>query len=84
MTNNFTSAEELVELIRGFAEECNDSDACKDCQVSGFCDKGWTPEETAKLIEHLAWMACKNCEVCQTEGGKNPLDCEIIGTEVEI
>lgn len=81
--SNIKTAEELIETLRSFGEDCSDADMCKDCQASGFCDKGWTPGEVIQLIEHLAWKACENCHICQTTAEKHPLDCEIIETEVE-
>ena len=84
MKDGVKTAEELVELLACYAEDCNDPESCRYCNFSLFCDKGWTPGEIKQLIEQLAWRACKECGCCSEEPIKNPLDCEIIGTEVEI
>ena len=83
MSDRVKTVEELVELLTKYAEDCSDPDSCGNCTVSCFCESGWTPAEIKQLIEQLAWRACAGCGVCMEETTKNPLDCEIIGTEVE-
>lgn len=43
----------LIALFRAFGAECSDPDCCRDCQFSGFCDHGFTPDEIADAIEEL-------------------------------
>lgn len=40
--------------IFGFCEDCNDADACKDCQLSDLCQRGLYPSKIADAINEIA------------------------------